>query len=253
MSSAGLAVRPRRSTARTSPLVSSPVALALDVLARILAEVGRADDEDLEALWPGRVASPRAGRDAHRVVIGLSAEQAQELLSRRRRTERASRCGPGRSTILCRCGRRSRPSPAKGILVSDGTPAVLRTIILRSPSTTKAGSTSSKGREAIEREFAKAPDNICRRIRWAAHRRRVRTRGLSLRRSHKRIRVSGDETIPGCRTGDQPRRAQAVTSGFPWSPLGVGVTGRVSRAAGSAREIARVPATAPAAAARHRS
>src|SRR5205807_282141 len=33
----------------------------------ILAEIGRADDEDLEALWPALVASPRAGRDAHRV------------------------------------------------------------------------------------------------------------------------------------------------------------------------------------------
>src|SRR5438552_9516218 len=50
-----------------TPLVSPPVALASDVFARILAEVGRADDEDLEALWPGLVASPRAGRDAHRV------------------------------------------------------------------------------------------------------------------------------------------------------------------------------------------
>src|SRR5207247_4005683 len=37
------------------------------VFARILAEIGRADDEDLEALWPGLVASPRTGRDAHRV------------------------------------------------------------------------------------------------------------------------------------------------------------------------------------------
>src|SRR5213079_2150406 len=37
------------------------------VFARILAEIGRADDEDLEALWPALVASPRAGRDAHRV------------------------------------------------------------------------------------------------------------------------------------------------------------------------------------------
>src|SRR5436305_11022480 len=52
---------------RTTRLVSPPVALAVDVFARILAEVGRADDEDLEALWPGLVASPRAGRDAHRV------------------------------------------------------------------------------------------------------------------------------------------------------------------------------------------
>src|SRR4051794_29534798 len=48
-------------------LVSPPVALAIDVFARSLAEVGRADDEDLEALRPGLVASPRTGRDAHRV------------------------------------------------------------------------------------------------------------------------------------------------------------------------------------------
>src|SRR5262249_48463389 len=48
-------------------LVSPPVALAIDVFARILAEVGRAGDEDLEAFWPGLVASPRAGRDAHRI------------------------------------------------------------------------------------------------------------------------------------------------------------------------------------------
>src|SRR5437016_10666555 len=59
--------RPRRSNVRTTLLVSPPVALAIDVFARILAEVGRADDEDFEALWPGLVASPRAGRDAHRV------------------------------------------------------------------------------------------------------------------------------------------------------------------------------------------
>src|SRR5256884_2806687 len=52
---------------RTTPLVNPPVALAIDVFARILAEVGRADDEDLEAFWPSLVASPRAGRDAHRV------------------------------------------------------------------------------------------------------------------------------------------------------------------------------------------
>src|SRR5207249_2595279 len=37
------------------------------VFARFLAEIGRADDEDLEALRPGLVASPRTGRDAHRV------------------------------------------------------------------------------------------------------------------------------------------------------------------------------------------
>src|SRR3989441_6585101 len=50
-------------------LVSPPVALAIDVFARSLAEIGRADDEDLEALWPGLVASPRTGRDAHRVPV----------------------------------------------------------------------------------------------------------------------------------------------------------------------------------------
>src|SRR6478672_2562797 len=48
-------------------LVSPPVALAIDVFARSLAEIGRADDEDLKALRPGLVASPRTGRDAHRV------------------------------------------------------------------------------------------------------------------------------------------------------------------------------------------
>src|SRR3954452_13627715 len=51
------------------PLVSPPVAPALDVLPRRLTEVGRADDDDLEALRPGLVASPRAGRDAQRVPL----------------------------------------------------------------------------------------------------------------------------------------------------------------------------------------
>src|SRR5438477_7867512 len=50
-------------------LVSPPVAMALDVFARSLAEVGRADDDDLEAARPGLVASPRTGRDAHRVPL----------------------------------------------------------------------------------------------------------------------------------------------------------------------------------------
>src|SRR5205823_5605985 len=54
---------------RLPALVSPPVALALDVFARSLAEVGRADDDDLEALRPGLVASPRAGWDAHRVPL----------------------------------------------------------------------------------------------------------------------------------------------------------------------------------------
>src|SRR3954466_7956011 len=50
-------------------LVSPPVALAIDVFARSLAEIGRADDEDLEGLRPGLVAPPRTGRDAHRVPL----------------------------------------------------------------------------------------------------------------------------------------------------------------------------------------
>src|SRR5688500_20233236 len=50
-------------------LVSPPVALALDLFARSSAEIGRADDEDLEALRAGLVASPRTGRDAHRVPL----------------------------------------------------------------------------------------------------------------------------------------------------------------------------------------
>src|ERR671916_3251289 len=50
-------------------LVSPPVALSLDVFARSLAEIGRANDDDLEALGPGLVASPRTGRDAHRVPL----------------------------------------------------------------------------------------------------------------------------------------------------------------------------------------
>src|SRR3954466_2234684 len=57
----------RRSPDRA--LVSPPPALALDVFAPSLAEIGRADDDDLEALRPGLVATPRTGRDAHRVPL----------------------------------------------------------------------------------------------------------------------------------------------------------------------------------------
>src|SRR5690242_9262658 len=49
--------------------VGPPVAPALDVVARSVAETGRADHEDLETIGPGLVASPRAGRDAHRVPL----------------------------------------------------------------------------------------------------------------------------------------------------------------------------------------
>src|SRR5437762_4833923 len=50
-------------------LVSPPVAPAVDVFTRSLAEIGSADDDDLEALGSGLVASPRTGRDAHRVPL----------------------------------------------------------------------------------------------------------------------------------------------------------------------------------------
>src|ERR1700704_5115437 len=50
-------------------LVSPPVALTLHVFARILTEIGRADHDDLEALRPGLVASPRTGWDAHHVPL----------------------------------------------------------------------------------------------------------------------------------------------------------------------------------------
>src|SRR3954468_14805278 len=50
-------------------LVRPPVALALDVFTRSVAEIGRADDDDLEAPRPGLVATPRTGRDAHRVPL----------------------------------------------------------------------------------------------------------------------------------------------------------------------------------------
>src|SRR5829696_2064576 len=48
-------------------LVIPPVAPAIDIVARSLAEIGRADDEDLEAVRAGLVASPGTGRDTDRV------------------------------------------------------------------------------------------------------------------------------------------------------------------------------------------
>src|SRR5690242_6686569 len=58
---------PRR--ARDGLRVDPPVTLAVDVSARVVAEVGRADDEDLEAHRPGLVAAPRTGRDAYCVPL----------------------------------------------------------------------------------------------------------------------------------------------------------------------------------------
>jgi hypothetical protein len=54
---------------RTALLVSPPVALAIDVFALPLTKIGGAEDEDLETLRPGLVASPRSGRHAHRVPL----------------------------------------------------------------------------------------------------------------------------------------------------------------------------------------
>ena len=57
------------SAAFVQALVSPPVALTLHVVAPGLAETGRADDDDLEALRPGLVASPCTGGDAHRIPL----------------------------------------------------------------------------------------------------------------------------------------------------------------------------------------
>src|SRR4051794_28704196 len=57
----------RRSRRSEAGLVGPPAAPALDVLARILAEAGRTEDEDLEALRAALVAAPRSGRDADHV------------------------------------------------------------------------------------------------------------------------------------------------------------------------------------------
>src|SRR3954451_21849712 len=60
----------RRSTSRgRAALVRPPVPLARDVSPPSLAEIGRADDDDLQARRPGLVASPRTGRDAHRIPL----------------------------------------------------------------------------------------------------------------------------------------------------------------------------------------
>src|SRR4051812_27179281 len=53
-------------------LVSPPVALTVHVFARIPAEIGRTEDEDLEAPRPALIPSPHAGRDAsHAPLLAL--------------------------------------------------------------------------------------------------------------------------------------------------------------------------------------
>ena len=61
-------------------LISPPVALALDVLARIVAEVGRADDEDLEALAARPRSRASAGRDADRVPFPSSTMSSSSFI-----------------------------------------------------------------------------------------------------------------------------------------------------------------------------
>src|SRR6185437_5397587 len=50
-------------------LVSPPVARALDVIARSVTEIGRADHKELEPLRPGLVAAPRLRWDAYRIPL----------------------------------------------------------------------------------------------------------------------------------------------------------------------------------------
>src|ERR1700732_1551303 len=61
--------RDRPSGRSFSRSVSPPVSLTLHVFPRVLAEVGRAEDEDPEALRPGLVPSPCTGRNAHDVPL----------------------------------------------------------------------------------------------------------------------------------------------------------------------------------------
>ncbi len=100
---------PSRPTRKSTypALVSPPVALALDVFARSVAEIGRADDDDLESPGPGLVAAPGTGRDAHRVPL-LSARR-----SRRRASSARSRAGPRTPPpASCACGRTESDSRA---------------------------------------------------------------------------------------------------------------------------------------------
>src|SRR5437763_7918295 len=93
------AFRPKRK-ATYPALVGPPVALALDVFARSVAEVGRADDDDLEAPRPGLVASPRTRRDAHRVPLIALDDPVGELHPPARAQDRAHPLLlPGRAAV----------------------------------------------------------------------------------------------------------------------------------------------------------
>src|SRR5262249_22025637 len=60
-----LSHRPSEAYLRIEP----PAAPAVDVLARVITEIGGADHENLETVGPGLVAPPGTGRDAHRVPL----------------------------------------------------------------------------------------------------------------------------------------------------------------------------------------
>src|ERR1700742_4209054 len=49
--------------------VSPPVSLTLHISPRVLAQVGRTEDDDLKAVRPGLVPSPCTRRDAHDVQL----------------------------------------------------------------------------------------------------------------------------------------------------------------------------------------
>ena len=71
---AGINADPKVAGTKRAPLhratLSQPTSLlTLDVFPRVLAEVGRTEDEDLEALRPGLVPSPCSGRNAHDVPL----------------------------------------------------------------------------------------------------------------------------------------------------------------------------------------
>src|SRR3954451_13354184 len=73
--------RPTGSTWRrmTLALVDPPVALSLDVVARILPEMGRAYHDDLETIRPRLVPAPCTGRHAHHVPLFELDELVVEL------------------------------------------------------------------------------------------------------------------------------------------------------------------------------
>jgi hypothetical protein len=128
MSSAWVALRPRRSNVRTTPLVSPPVALTVDVFARVLAEGGRADDEDLDAEL---IADAGCGLVADRGMLAIYAPSivhmhalGEQIVAERGCFRRkpdhwrtpSDWSGRNNNQLSCRSTQRSRPARA-GCLV----------------------------------------------------------------------------------------------------------------------------------------